>query len=74
MLGCLEPLGASEGHQGVHEVSGCNGAGSECRYSGARMGIGGIRGHLGAHLRYWAIRGCLGSRGYQGCIGGWQGV
>ena len=36
------------------------GAGRECRYTGARRGIGGIRGHWGA------LRVC---KGCQGCIG-----
>ena len=39
------------------------GAGRECRYSGARRGIG----------KLGAPRGCCGAvRGYQGCNGGWQ--
>ena len=51
------------------------GAGRECRYSGARRGIGGIREHLGVP------RGVGANREHQGgvgdvrvCIEGWQGV
>ena len=35
-------------------MRGVFGAGRECRYSGARRSIGGIRGHWGA------VRGCQG--------------
>ena len=42
---------------------GCIGAGRECRYSGARSGIGGIRGH-------WGLLGGVGvSGGIKGCRG-----
>ena len=57
-------------------MSGVWEAGRDCRYSGARRGIGSIRGHLGdprdvggvGELLWgcqWGIRGC---RGCQGCI------
>ena len=48
-------LGFIRGHQG------CIGAGRECRYSGARSGIGSIRGHwglLGVKGLLWGVRGC----------------
>ena len=32
---------------GCRGYQGCIGAGRECRYSGVRRGIGGIRGHWG---------------------------
>ena len=60
----LGPLWGLEGIRGVF------GAGSECRYSGARRGIGGIRG-IGLLGGVRAIRGIVGC---QGCIRGWQGV
>ena len=48
-------------------VRGVLGAGRDCRYSGARRGIGCIRGHWGSWGgAIWGIRGC---RGCQGCIG-----
>ena len=53
------------------------GAGRDCRYSGAKRGIGGIRGHLGTPR---ACRGCRGHfGGVRGCrvsgvIWGWQGL
>ena len=40
----------------------CNGAGRECRYSGARRGIGGIRGH-------WVSKGVYGESGPLGASG-----
>ena len=43
--------GVSMGHKGVKGVY--LGAGRECRYSGARRGIGGIRGHLGVPKGCW---------------------
>ena len=48
-------------------VRGCRGV-RECRHSGTRKDIGGIRGN-------WELLGVLEAvRGCQGCIGGWQGV
>ena len=41
MLGAIRGVRASGGVRGVL------GAGRECRYSGARRGIGSIRGHWG---------------------------
>ena len=42
-------LGAVRGTLGgVGGVLGVLGAGRKCRYSGARRGIGGIRGHWGS--------------------------
>ena len=43
------------------------GDGRECRYSGARRGIGGIRGHLGL-LGGWGAGAIMGV-GYKGCMG-----
>ena len=55
----------------VGSVRGVLGAGRECRYSGARRGIGGIRGYWGllGVLGCWAIRGHRGCRGCQGHTG-----
>ena len=50
--------------RGVGAISVCIGAGRECRYLGARKGIGDIRGHLGLLVGVEAIR------WYQGYIGG----
>ena len=47
--------------------------GRECRYSGVRRDIGGIRGHWQLLGGVGAIRGIMGCRGYQGCIGGLAG-
>ena len=44
MLGLL---GGIEASGDVGGVRGVLGAGRECRYTGARRGIGGIRGHWG---------------------------
>ena len=44
MLGAIR---GDWGHQGCRGVKGVWGAGREYRYSRARMGIGGIRGHWG---------------------------
>ena len=41
----------------IRGCKGCIGAGRECRYSGARKGIGGIRGHLRLLGGVGAIRG-----------------
>ena len=49
-------------------VRGILGAGRECRYSGARRGIGGIRGHFGVP------RGIVAIRRESGSVGGVRGV
>ena len=49
-----EAIRGASGHRGVSE------AGRKCRYSGARRGIGGIRGH------WVAPRVCKGPLGHQG--------
>ena len=59
-------------------VRGCQGvlgAGRECRYSGVRRGIGGIRGHFGALRGIGVIRGVgeSGDVGCQWCIRGLAG-
>ena len=58
-------------------VSGMYGPGRECRYSGARRGIGSIRGHWGSP-RGAGVLGPLGGirqcRGCQGCIGAGRSV
>ena len=49
MLGPLWGVWENQGSQGCIEgFRGVLGAGRECRYSGARRGIGGIRGYWGA--------------------------
>ena len=65
--GCWGPLGD------IRDV-GCIGAGRECRFSGARRGIGGIRGHLGIPrvLGSWSHWGHQGVSGLY--WGDWQGV
>ena len=45
------------------------GAGRECRFSGARRGIGCKKGALGLIGMLGAIRGQRGSQRYQGCQG-----
>ena len=56
----LGPLGGIRGHR----VSGVYwGAGRECRYSGARRGIGGIRRDLGLIGGVGAVRGVGGALG-----------
>ena len=76
-------VGTIKGHWGVSgDVRSLLGASRECRYSGARRGIDGIRGHLGAPSGFLGVRGLLGGcqqgisgcRECQGCIWGWQGV
>ena len=54
-------------------MSGVNwGAGRECRYSGARRGMGGIRGQLraprglGPSGVYWGLGGSVGIQGPEG--------
>ena len=54
MMQLLGPLGGIRGVGAVRDVLG---AGRECRYSGARRGIGGIRGYLGLLGGVGAIRG-----------------
>ena len=50
-------------------------ASRECRYSGARRGIGGIKGHWGLQGGVWesgplgGIRGCQGVLGLAGSVG-----
>ena len=65
------------GHKGASRCRGCIGAGRECRYSGARKGIGGIRGPLGALRVVGGVGGHQWVYGYKGCRGvrdalGWQ--
>ena len=50
--------------RGVGAISGCIGAGRECRYLGARKGIGDIRGHLGlvGEGVYWGLTGSVGTQ------------
>ena len=71
----LGPLGASVGCQVCRGIRCVLGGGRECNYSGARRGIGSIRGIqyllggvgvFGYHYGHWVIRGC---RGCQGCTG-----
>ena len=50
-------------------VRGILGAFRECKYSGARRCIGGIRGHWGLLGGVGAIRGCRGIRGLSGSVG-----
>ena len=45
---------------GVGGVRGVLGTGRECRYSGTRRGIGGIRGHWGLPRGVGAVRVCQG--------------
>ena len=45
----------------------------ECRYLGARRGIGSIRA-LGSPRGVGGIRGHQGHHMGRGCLGGWQGV
>ena len=59
------------GASGGVGVSGCIGTGRECRYSGARRGIGSIRG-IGDFLG--SIEGVEAIRRYQGVSDGHQGV
>ena len=48
---------------------------ADCRYSGARRGIGGIRGHWGVpRSRGGHFGGLGGIRGCQGCIEGLAGT
>ena len=68
-IGILELLGgvgAIRGHQGVsgiiRGVKGVLGAGRECRHSGARRGVGDIRGHLKIP-QCWCVRGPSGGVG-----------
>ena len=65
--GALRGVEGVGGHwgQGIGVVRGALGAGRECRYSGATIGIGGIRRLLGG---VGAVRGC------RGALVGWQGV
>ena len=79
-------IGDPRGVEGVGTVRGTSGgvssvlgAGRECRYSGARRGIGGIMGHWGflggvgdAQGHFGGVRGLLVCRGCQGYIGGLQ--
>ena len=46
------------------------GTGRECRYSGARRGIGGKRGHWGVPRGVGVLGPSRGHLGCQGCIGG----
>ena len=48
----------------VRGIRGVLGAGRECRYSGARRGIGGLRGHWGPIGVLEAIRGVGGVKVY----------
>ena len=67
------PLG---GVRMSRECQGCiGGAGRECRYSGARRGIGGIweflggvrgRGHQGMSGIYWGLAGNICTQGPEG--------
>ena len=50
-------------------LGGVLGAGRDCRYSGARIGIGSIRGIRGLV----GVQGVLGPLGCQGCMGGLAG-
>ena len=59
----MGPLG---GIRGVGDVRSVLGAGRECRYSGARRGIGSLRGHWGSPR---GVKGPSGGRQCQGCIG-----
>ena len=47
------------------------GAGRECRYSGARRGMGSIRGHWGSPRGCRELLGCQGCRGVRSALG-WQ--
>ena len=72
-IGGIRDIGAPRGVggcQGCGSVRGVLGAGSKCRYSGARRSRGGIWVHLGflGGVGFWEPLG--GVRGYQGCIGG----
>ena len=62
---------------GCSRCQGCIKGGRECRYSGARKVIGGIRTFGGSWGCWEAVKGChgdiRGSRGYQECIGGLAG-
>ena len=64
--GLLWVLGAIRGHQGVSGVYWW--AGRECRDSGARRGIGGIREHWAAPRGVGAIRAHQGCRGVRGVL------
>ena len=62
-------------------VRGLLGAGKDCRYSGDRMCIGGIRvigrflGDVeGVGAIFGGVRGHQGCRGCWGVLGGWQGL
>ena len=49
---------------------GCIGVGRKCRYSGARRGIGGIKGYWRAPRGYREYQGAIrGIRGCQGVLG-----
>ena len=55
-----------EGIRGVGVVRGVLGAGEECRYSGARRSIGGIRGHWVAPTGVGVLGAIMGVSGGQG--------
>ena len=63
----LGGVGAIKGHQGVRQCQGW-----ECRYLGARRGIGSIRGHWGSPRGVGAVRGCQGCRGALGWQVDWE--
>ena len=52
-------------------VRGALGAGRDCRYSGASIGIGGIRGLMECK-GHWEPSGDWDCQGVSGCIWGWQ--
>ena len=58
LLGCVGDVGGHygdiRGHQGCRGCQGVLGAGRDCRYSGARRGIGGIMGYLGVPRGCWS--------------------
>ena len=56
----------------IRDIRGVLAASRECRYSGARRGIGGIRGHWGFLEGVGAVRGVRGCRGALGWQVDWK--
>ena len=82
-MGTLGGRGIDQLLEGIRSVglSGVYGwADRECRYSGARKGIGGIRGHwelfrgVGVVGPLGGVRGMSAVEGVSGVHWGWQGV
>ena len=70
----LEVLRAIGGIRQCMGIRGVLGASRECRYSGAKRGIGGIRA-IGGSKRCWRLLGMSGGVGsVKGVLEGWQGV